>query len=180
VYEVHEVFSTSARDPVRPAGPLPLIRIPRLRRLEQSVFNEATRCITLTDCCRQLLVKEFGVSPDRVFVAPDAVANVPAQLPRRPAEPREIVYAGQLYPWKGVDTLVRALAMLPRARLKIVGGLAEDDPHAQALRALAGELAVADRVDFTGFVPHNRVADAIAGSAAAAIPLPDNPMARYF
>ena len=180
VYEVHEIFSTGAREPVSRAGPLPLLRIPRLRRLEQSVFNAASHCITLTECCRQLLVREFGVSPERVFVAPDAVAHVPAQLPRRAAETRRVVYAGQLYPWKGVDTLVRALAFLPRARLKIVGGLAEGDPHAQALRALARELALADRIDFTGFIPHHRVAGAISDSAAAVIPLPDNPMARYF
>jgi glycosyltransferase involved in cell wall biosynthesis len=45
---------------------------------------------------------------------------------------------------------------------------------------LAGELGLADRIDFTGFIPHHRVAGAIADSAAAVIPLPDNPMARYF
>jgi len=37
-----------------------------------------------------------------------------------------------------------------------------------------------DRVEFTGYLPHPRDAPAIAGLAAVVIPLPDNPMSRFF
>lgn len=184
VYEVHELFSTRAREPVGGAVGRPPTRTPRVRRLEEAVFREAAGLITLTEACKQLLVAEFGLADEQVLVAPDAVAEVPAELPGRvetgPGGTPTIVYAGQLYPWKGVGTLVRALARVPEARLRIVGGLAARDRHAQELRQLAQEVGVADRIEFTGFLPHQRVAGALAGAAVAVVPLPDNPMARYF
>lgn len=179
VYEVHELFATRAREPVPHTGAAPPIRTPRVRRLEERVFREALAFITLTEACKRLLSEEFGVDPRRVLVAPDGTAEVPSALPPRPPDGREIVYAGQLYPWKGVGTLVRALALLPAARLRIIGG-AEEDSDAVALRQLAAEVGVLERIQFTGFLPHARVRAAIAGAAAAAVPLPDNPMARFF
>lgn len=181
VYEVHELFSTRAREPVARGAARPPTRTPRVRRLEEDVFRAAVGLITLTEACKRLLVEEFGVAGERVLVAPDAVAAVPAKLPTRRADldgVRTIVYAGQLYSWKGVGTLVQALALVPEARLRIVGGSA--DRHAEALRALAEREGVLGRIDFTGFLPHRDVAPAIAGADAAAVPLPDNPMARYF
>jgi glycosyltransferase involved in cell wall biosynthesis len=180
VYEVHELFSTRAREAVTELGPGPPTRAPRIRRLEEAVFEQAALLITLTEGCKRLLVEEFGVPTARVLVAPDAVATVPESLPRRSGDGRKIVYAGQLYPWKGVGTLVRALELLPDARLRIVGGLTQGDPHTDALRRLAGQVGVIDRIEFTGFVPHAKVGSAISEAAVAAVPLPDNPMSRYF
>src|SRR5205823_5651072 len=126
-----------------------------------------------------ILASEFGVPAERVLVAPDAVSEVP-RLPARRASSRTVVYAGQLYPWKGVGTLVEAVGELGDVRLKIVGGLGTDDPQLTALRAVVSTHGLLDRVEFTGYLPHPRVAPAIAGLAAAVIPLPDNPMSRFF
>lgn len=182
VYEVHELFSTRAREPISIDldGDRPPNRTPRVRRMERAVFREAWRLIALTAACKALLVEEFGVPAEQVLVAPDAAARVPASLPPRPSEGRTIIYAGQLYPWKGVGTLVRAMSRLPRARLKLVGGLSAEDPDAAALRTLAGDLGVLGRVQLIGFLPHAEVADALAGASVAVVPLPDNPMSRYF
>jgi glycosyltransferase involved in cell wall biosynthesis len=182
VYEVHELFSTRARESLSTNldGGRPPNRTPRVRRLEQAVFRDAWRLIALTAACKALLVEEFGVPAEQVLVAPDAAARVPAGLPPRAKDGRTIIYAGQLYPWKGVGTLVRALSRLPGARLKLVGGLSAEDPDAAALRALAGDLGVLGRLQLVGFLPHAEVADALAGASVAVVPLPDNPMARYF
>lgn len=64
-----------------------------------------------------------------------------------------------LAPKYGIDTLLRAFALLAQrrpdlgARLRIVGG----GPDARALKGLAAELGIAPAVDFTGAVPHVRV-----------------------
>lgn len=45
-----------------------------------------------------------------------------------------IVYAGQLYDWKGVDTLVQAAAFLPpQSHIHIVGGMGDDLERCQRL-----------------------------------------------
>jgi glycosyltransferase involved in cell wall biosynthesis len=102
-------------------------------------------------------------------------------LPARDRDTRRVVYAGQLYPWKGVDTLLAAMVSLPEATLTIIGGRGSpDDPDLVACQARAQELGIAEQVEFRGFVPHAQVRAALAGAGAAVLPLPDNLMARYF
>jgi glycosyltransferase involved in cell wall biosynthesis len=54
---------------------------------------------------------------------------------------------GRLHENKGFDTLIRALALLPGARLSIAG----EGPERPALEALARELGVADRLTLLGW-----------------------------
>jgi glycosyltransferase involved in cell wall biosynthesis len=71
----------------------------------------------------------------------------------RPESPREwswrLLYVGRIDPRKGIDTALDALALLPHsATLRVVGG--GDQEHLEELRAIAGRLGLAGRVDFTG------------------------------
>jgi glycosyltransferase involved in cell wall biosynthesis len=54
---------------------------------------------------------------------------------------------GRLHTDKGFDTLLRALALLPRCRLALAG----EGPERHRLTALAAELRVADRTQFLGW-----------------------------
>ena len=68
----------------------------------------------------------------------------------------------RLVPHKGQDSAIRALAALrdefPDLRYVIVG----EGPDKERLRALAGELGVADRIVFAGLLPDNELAEAYA------------------
>ncbi|HAL92553.1 MAG TPA: hypothetical protein DCM68_05960 [Verrucomicrobia bacterium] len=68
-----------------------------------------------------------------------------------PEEAKVVLFVGRLTPWKGVDELIRGLAVLrkryPETYLLIVG---PDAGHGLALQALAAQLGVADRVRFVG------------------------------
>jgi colanic acid/amylovoran biosynthesis glycosyltransferase len=65
---------------------------------------------------------------------------------------------------KGLATTLRAFAEIardfPRARLVLIG----DGPQRESLVALAGSLGVADRVQFTGFLPPDGVRDILHAS----------------
>ena len=72
---------------------------------------------------------------------------------------RQVVgFAGSVKPWHGVDDLIAAFARIaprvPDASLLVVG----DGPMLETLRIQARELELADRVVFTGAVPHSRMA----------------------
>jgi glycosyltransferase involved in cell wall biosynthesis len=56
---------------------------------------------------------------------------------------------------KGVDYLLRAVALLDGVRLEIVG----DGPLRADYERLAEELGIADRVDFEGFLPKPELAE---------------------
>ncbi len=183
VYEVHELFSTRPRDN-RSLEPERLRGVAaRTRRLERSVLAQADLLLPLTRCCADLLGQEFGVPPSRMAVVPDGTAPPSGPLPARDPASREVVYAGQLYPWKGVDTLLLALAKLDNVHLTVFGGLGPangPDPDLQACRALARRVGVEARVDFAGFIPPAEVRPRLAGAAAAVLPLPELLMSRYF
>ena len=181
VYEVHEIMSTRPRestslDPAEVQGVAD-----RTRALEAWVFKQADLLLPLTRACAEILQDGYRVPPEKIAVVPDATTPPVGSLPARDPASRSVVYAGQLYPWKGVDTLLRAIALLPEARLVVLGGRGSpDDPDLVACRQVVCDLGISDRVDFRGFVPHGEVRATIAGAGAAVLPLPDNLMARYF
>ncbi len=80
--------------------------------------------------------------------AHDLAGAVPAVLPPAPPGTRRLLALGRLHANKGFDVLLRALARLP-APMHLV--LAGEGPERAALRRLAGELGVAERVAFLGW-----------------------------
>lgn len=85
--------------------------------------------------------------------------------PRRPVRGR-FLFVGRLVAKKGVDVVLRALAFVPRGRLRIIG----DGPQEEALRARATQLGVADRVEFLGRLPNREVLGELAAAQAVVIP----------
>ena len=93
-----------------------------------------------------------GMEPARVFIAKNAVAPRPRNLPIiRPAHfhngRAELLYVGRLQPRKRVETLLRALEMIqidPQPHLTIVG----DGPDRARLEALAS--LIYPQADFVG------------------------------
>jgi D-inositol-3-phosphate glycosyltransferase len=132
------------------------------------------------------LRRAYGVRPDRLVTIPpgvDLLAFRPQDrsLARRQVghpDRRLFVFAGRLERLKGVDLILRALALLiaegrhPDVRLLVlgedsgVGGVSEK----ARLQALAGELGVADRVSFLGSVAQPRLASYYAAAEAVLMP----------
>ncbi|MGA2848357.1 MAG: glycosyltransferase family 4 protein [Terracidiphilus sp.] len=76
------------------------------------------------------------------------------------------VFMGRLVDWKVVDVVIRALKMVPAANLEVIG----DGPMLDAWKLLAGQLGVADRVQFVGWLPQQECADRVRGSVALVLP----------
>lgn len=109
-----------------------------------------------------------GVDDGRLRVVPNFDEPTFHQEPR--PEGKRILFVGALRRTKGPDLAVRALAALPPehadARLVLagVGGFRD------ALLRLADELGVGARVDFLGYVPHERVRELYATARAVVFP----------
>ena len=92
----------------------------------------------------------FGIDEARWAVVPP---SPPGAYPRA-------LFIGRLAAYKGLDVLLRALALVPDVRLDIVGS----GPEGPRLRTLAQALAVTDRVRWFGEYPDEdltrRMADA--------------------
>jgi PEP-CTERM/exosortase A-associated glycosyltransferase len=140
-------------------------------RLVRALENRAARG---ADCCCVICdalegeMRSRGVEKNRILVAPNGVdLDAFAPGPADPALLRElglegaivIGYIGSFFHYEGLDLLVRIVEPLgrdfPELRLLLVG----DGESMSALRKLAAESRVADRVIFTGRVAHARIAD---------------------
>ncbi len=138
---------------------IPRYRIPR--RLIRWTAGQAAGLITVCEALRDDLAA-LGVPEDRVTVLRNGVdLEVFARDPagrhdlRRHLPPRApvLLSVGHLIPRKGHDLAIRALAHLPAASLLIVGR----GPEEAALRRLAREAGVAERVRFLGALPHTEL-----------------------
>jgi glycosyltransferase involved in cell wall biosynthesis len=143
----------------------------KLRRIgarEARVWRRASAVVTTTRGIRDSLEAEHG-GRENVLVLPNGCDLVPGRAFTPPAEGARILYAGQLYPWKGVDVLVEAVARIPEARLVILGGI-EAEPDLARIRALVEARGIAPRTEMPGTVPQARVAEEIARAAVVVVP----------
>jgi UDP-glucose:(heptosyl)LPS alpha-1,3-glucosyltransferase len=145
------------------AAPMQLVRA----RFERSIADDASiRIHAETAAVRDDLISHYRVAPHRIQVVVPAIDTVAFRQSDDPAAARRsvgwttgapvVAFCGHDYERKGLDRVVRALALMSQpARLVVMGG----GSHAQGgwgadsatpYRRLAEALSVGDRVDFLG------------------------------
>ncbi len=142
----------------------------RLGRREARVWGHADGYVTITRTLAEEMAGRFGARTS-LAVIPDGVrlpdgATVPATVRHHPPV---VGYAGHLYPWKGVDVLLDAIARLETVRAVVVGGLA-GETDLERSRAHARHLQIEDRVTFVGAVPPPDVAPQLAEMDVLVLP----------
>ncbi|MFZ5539238.1 MAG: TIGR04063 family PEP-CTERM/XrtA system glycosyltransferase [Pseudomonadota bacterium] len=136
------------------------------RALETYALKRADAVTTICEGLRADIVAR-GIDTDSVTVIPNAV-DVTAFEFGAPADPQlrrrlglegaaVVGFAGSFYGYEGLDLLLDAAALLaaqrPELRVLLVGG----GPQEDNLKAQAQRLGIAERVIFTGRVPHAEV-----------------------
>jgi glycosyltransferase involved in cell wall biosynthesis len=184
VYESHGIAPVVAEEMPRLLGKPdltpPAAKLARLERRERRVWQRAEGYITITRALAADLSARYG-SRDSVVVVPDAAAQQPEAPPRVRTGAGEFVagYAGHLYPWKGVDVLVSAIARTKSVRALLVGGHPGETDVAR-VTAQARALGVEDRITITGLVPWQDVGTRLGGADALVLPNTASEMsARY-
>lgn len=174
VYEAHAVESILYGERAALYGtaeaPRPA-KAARLRRREARVWRRARAFVATTAGIRDTFAEQFGPREGVSVVANGCDVPADRTFPGLAAEdPPRVLYAGQLYPWKGVDLLVDAMARVPGARLVILGGI-PGEPDERRIRERAEALGVADRVEMRGHVPQPEVARELARARVVAVPV---------
>lgn len=122
-------------------------------------MGAANRTLFISEYCRRALggaqgpaadVVPFGVDYERF--APGASAGPLRERLGIPREAQVLLALQRLDPWKQVQVLIQAQALLLRQTdaYLIVGG---KGPEMERLRGLARDLGIASRVLFTGYIP---------------------------
>lgn len=133
------------------------------RALETWVLRRVDHAFTICEGLRKDIV-ERGIPADKVTVIPNAVDIETFQLSGEPDAALKsrlsldgttvIGFIGSFYAYEGLDLLLDAfpvmLAKRPELRALLIGG----GPQEANLKAQAQRLGIADKVIFTGRVPH--------------------------
>ena len=136
------------------------------QRLETHALRRAQHVFTICEGLRKDIAGR-GIAADKITVIPNAVdisAFEPGGQPDEALKHRlgltgatVVGFIGSFYAYEGLDLLLQALPGLahrhPSLRVLLVGG----GPQEAALKAQAQALGVADKVVFTGRVPHAEV-----------------------
>ena len=165
VYEIRAFWEDAAVDhgTSREWG----LRYRMSRSLETWAVQKADAVTTICEGLRRDLAARKDVVAEKITVIPNAVdvekfsvSGVPdavlkAQLGL--AGMRVLGFLGSFYAYEGLNLLLDALPLMvqaaPDVRVLLVGG----GPQEDALKAQATRLGIADKVIFSGRVPHDQV-----------------------
>lgn len=145
-----------------------------LERVEQISIRYADHVTTVTEPMKQTFIRR-GADPAKITVVPNApdrrLLNPDLYPPCLEKDAFTLISHGTLLERYGLDTLLKAVALLkdeiPQLRVEILG----DGPYLGALVELAEALGVREKVEFAGYVPFEemlrRIAEADIGVVAS-------------
>lgn len=164
VYEVRAFWEDAAAD--HGTAKEGSMRYRLTRAMETYAFKRVDAVTTICEGLRSDIVAR-GIPSDKVTVIPNAVDIEKFSIGGAPDEAlkaqlglagaRVLGFIGSFYAYEGLDLLLSALPRIldqvPDVRVLLVGGGPQDD----ALKQQARQLGIADKVVFTGRVPHSEV-----------------------
>lgn len=167
VFEVHEFFSENEE--------LPPEKSAALAKMEGRVFLKSAGLVCITQGLVNALKERFLKLPPTAVVADGC--EIPAPQLRDEGFETDLIYAGSLHPWKGVDTLVKAMAYLPTRSLRVIGGAPEEVAQ---LKSLAKCWGVEERCEFLGQIPADDVGPHLENARVGVVPNHHHPISTHF
>ncbi len=141
VFESHEVFSLGQVD-----SPL---KFRRLFEQEEFVYSRISGLVTISEHLKEYLQQHFPLRAPVLRASDGVDLRLFGSSNGEKEDPNLIIYAGSLFGWKGVDTVIKAMRYLPEKRLLILGGTPR---QIEQKRRLAKDWKAAERCEFRGYV----------------------------
>ena len=143
----------------------------KLREMERFCLDASDAVVTPSHTTRDWLLS-LGVPAEKVAVVPNG-ADLPGATPPRPpdAPAQYLIYFGALQSWQGVDTLLRALALLADLDLDLVVCGSLRGREARRCERLAERLGFGSRVRWLWELTQEELAPWLAHAALSLAPL---------
>ncbi len=148
----------------------------RHARRYRSLSRRVARLIAISHGVEDALAA-CGVAAEKITVAQDAVdlaafERLPSRAEARaklhlPAPAHLVVYAGNLFPWKGVDTLIEATPDLPEGTEVVIVGGSPD--HLERVRHFVRARAI-EHVQLVGHRPPTEIPAYLAAADVLVLP----------
>ncbi|MFI5008936.1 MAG: glycosyltransferase family 4 protein [Solirubrobacterales bacterium] len=147
-----------------------------LRRIVEHDTRHVDRLFAISHAAAGEMTRLLGLAPERIHVTALGVTAPSAEPASEPmvrekldlGHARVVLCIAQKHPYKNLHRLVRALPDLDGDIVLVLPGSAT--PHESELRALAGELEVADRVRFPDWLSEEELEGLYALSSVFVLP----------
>jgi glycogen synthase len=136
---------------------------------EQTGITDADRVIAVSEHLKRQLVERYGAPPGKVRVIYNAV-RPSARLAALTGTRKIVLYLGRLAAMKGVDTFLRAAALVTSREPRPLFVVAGEGPEFGRLLMLAAHLGLADRVLFLGKVTDEERTTLLASASVFVLP----------
>jgi glycogen synthase len=136
---------------------------------EQAGIDAAVRVIAVSRHLRQQLIDRYGAEPAKVRVVYNAV-RPSARLEGIDPTKRVVLYVGRLAAMKGVDTFLRAAALVVPRFQDTLFVIAGEGPEYPRLIQLAAGLGIGEHVMFLGRVTEEEREVLLQGSSVFVLP----------
>ena len=167
VFESHEIFHLTTERKEKEE---------KIRSQETWIYPRLDGLVAITRSLAEQLREIFQIQAP-IEVIPDGVNLSFFRPTHGRSDTKKIVYIGQLYSWKGVETLVQAIKYLDEGELHLVGG---GDKQVQKMSQIALQMGVGARVFFHGQVSPRQVKEHLADAAVAVLPLTRDMISAHF
>ena len=153
-------------------GQAPRWRLKLLRLRKKLVYHCSTHIVPVSQAACEDVQLVYGEPSQKLHVFHNAVADAPPSAGGNGTDRRlnQIVCIARLFPSKGQDILIRAIALLqdkhPELRIEFIG----DGPAKDSYTQLARDLGVTTRCVFTGSLAHNEVRHRMQAATATILP----------
>jgi glycosyltransferase involved in cell wall biosynthesis len=117
---------------------------------ERNAILNADRIITVSERLRQQLIKNYGVSAEKIGVIHNAIDISKFYGNLKMRDPKMILYVGRLSLQKGVDHLLKAFKIVAENDKDVMLYITGEGPQLKDLIDLSIDLKLGDRVVFTG------------------------------
>ena len=150
--------------------------LPLARLADRLTFQRASLIVAVSPHVERRIAA-LGIAPEKILVLPNAVSaesldtpadGAPIRTRHHCADAVVIGFVGWFVPWHRLDNLLTQFATLATADTRLM--LTGDGPLRATLTAQAAALGIADRIIFTGSVPHAEIPAHLAAMDICVVP----------
>lgn len=146
--------------------PVPPVKAILLKRSELRAHKKIDRILVASRYMKDLLVLN-GIPGEKIGVLPHFTRMSPPTTGKSDTAENIILFAGLIHHVKGVDKLIKALALM---KSKFKAYLIGDGPYLEQYRRLAADEGVGDRISFLGWVDHDRMKEYYSKASVVVVP----------
>jgi glycosyltransferase involved in cell wall biosynthesis len=133
---------------------------PRVYAIEREGMETADRIIAVSGLTKNIIVKKYGISPEKITVVYNAVEPVGNGMEiklKKGVDEKIVTFLGRITAQKGPEYFVEAANLLLKKNEKVRFIMAGSGDLMNLMVAQVAELGISDHFHFTGFLKGNDV-----------------------